>query len=254
MFKRITFIESTHSYLIDGNSTNCPSVTQLIKKFKKPFEKERMARMVANKTGSTSEQVKREWDQNNLFSTTLGSMLHKYIENFYNGKRLPFDGDLKNLKNEQKEQIIEVFPKLTKQFHNFAKTNHCLHSIKNEFVVGDLNDTNICGMLDMLCYNSETDEIEILDFKTNKKMAKESRYGKLLSPFDDMSEGEINEYTIQLNVYKYIIEKHTSLKISKMKIIWINRNNDEYQMFELDHIQDKIAQMFDCFRLKHKPS
>ena len=31
----------------------------------------------------------------------------------------------------------------------------------------------------------------------------------LFFPFDDMSVGELNEYTIQLNVYKYFIEKYT---------------------------------------------
>ncbi len=248
VFNSITFIESSHSYLVNGNSTRCPSVTQLIKRFKKPFEKEKMAKLVAKKTGLPVEQIKEEWDQNNLYSTTLGSMLHKYIENFYNCKKIPFEGDFKRLRNDQKDKIFETLPKLIHQFHDFAAQHNFLHSIKNEFVVGDIRDTNICGMLDMLCYNSETDGYEILDFKTNKKMSKTSKYGKLLYPFDDMSEGEVNEYTIQLNVYKYIIEKYTSLRVNKMKIIWFNVANQSYELFELEHIQDKIAKMFECFK------
>lgn len=251
-FNSITFIESSHSYLINGVESKLPSVTRLIKQFKKPFEKDKMANLVAKKTGLDPNLIKADWEQNNLCSTTLGSMLHKYIENFYNRKRLPFDGSLNSVTLEHKQTILKTLPKLIQQFHEFVKENEFLHSVKNEFVVGDVNDTNVCGMLDMLCYNSATQKFEILDFKTNKKMAKTSRYGNLLFPFDDMTEGEINEYTIQLNVYKYIIEKHTSIIIDKMKVIWFNVNNDSYQLFELDHISDKIQKMFEIFKSKNK--
>jgi len=207
-----------------------------------------MAKIVAKRSGLDATQVKEEWDQNNLYSTTIGSMLHKYIENFYNCKKLPFEGELKKLRSDHKTKILETLPKLVNQFHAFVKDCSFLHSVKNEFVIGDIGDTNVCGMMDMLCYNEQTEQFEILDFKTNKKMTKTSKYGKLLFPFDNMSEGEINEYTIQLNVYKHIIEKHTSVNIDKMKIIWFNTNNESYELFELESIQDKIAQMFDIIR------
>jgi hypothetical protein len=247
-FNRITFVEKTHSYLIDGQPTNSPSVTQLLKRFKRKFEKEKMASRTAKKTNKTREQVLADWELNNLYSTTLGSMLHKYIENFYCNKRVEFEGTFDGLGFEEKKKITENLPKLVEQFQNFYNDNKHLICVKNEIVLGDIEDTRVCGMSDLLCYNTETDKLEILDFKTNKKMDKTSPYGNLFFPFDDMTEGEINEYTIQLNVYKYFIEKSTSLKIDKLKIIWFNVNNDNYNLYELADIQTKVKQMFERFK------
>jgi ATP-dependent exoDNAse (exonuclease V) beta subunit len=245
VFKRITFVESSHSYLIDGEPTNSPSVTRLIKKFKREFEKEKFAKRVAKKRNVTVETVLAEWELNNLYSTTIGSMLHKYIENFYCNKRVQFEGTFDGLGVEEKKKIATNLPILIQHFHNFYKDNSHLLCVRTEIVLGDLNDTKVCGMSDLLCFNDQTQGLEILDFKTNKNMKKTSTYGNLFYPFDDMTEGEINEYTIQLNVYKYFIEKHTPLKIDKLKIVWLNANNENYVVHELPDIQDKIKLMFD---------
>ena len=249
VFNRVTFVESSHTYLIDDQPTNTLSVTGLIKQFKKPFEKEKMANIVAKKRGVTALQIKAEWDMNNLYSTTLGSMLHKYIENFYNNKKVQFDGSLNGLGKEEKIKLAGHLPTLIDFFRKFYTDNQHLLCVKNEIVLGDLSDTKICGMSDLLCYNTNTDQLEILDFKTNKKITNESKYGNLLFPFDDMSVGELNEYTIQLNVYKYFIEKYTDLKIDKLKIVWFNSiANDSYKVYELQDIQTKVEQMFEKVR------
>jgi len=210
VFNRVTFVEKTHSYLVDGTPTNRPSVTRLLKNYKKQFDKEKTALRTAKKQKTTVAHVLAEWEMNNLYSTTLGSMLHKYIENFYND-------------------------------------NKHIVCVKNEMVLGDIDDTKVCGMMDMLSYNTKTKCFEILDFKTNKKMDKISPWGNLFYPFDDMTEGEINEYTIQLNCYKYFIEKHTSLNIDKLKLVWFNVINEDYKVIELEDIQPKIKNMFNHY-------
>jgi hypothetical protein len=244
VFNRITFIEKTHSYLIDGMPSNKLSVTRLLKKFKKEFDKEAAATRVAKRMRVSTKQVLADWELNNLYSTTLGSMLHKYIENFYSNKRIEFEGTFKGLGYDEKKRIAANLPKLIEYFQNFYQDYRHLLCVKTEIVLGDIEDTRICGMSDLLCYNTNTDQLEILDFKTNKKMESKSKYGDLLYPFDDMSEGEINEYTIQLNTYKYFIEKYTQLKVDKMKIVWFNAENKNYKVYELDNIQNKINIMF----------
>lgn len=248
VFNRITFVEKNHCYLIDGKPTNSPSVTRLLKRFKKEFDKETAAARVAKRLGVTVAQVLADWQLGNLYSTTLGSMLHKYIENYYCNKRVEFEGKFEGLGFDEKKLIAENLPKLVGYFQNFYNDYSHLLCVKNEIVLGDLDDTNVCGMSDMLCYNTQTDELEIIDYKTNKKMEKKSKYGNLLHPFEKTSEGELNEYTIQLNTYKYFVEKHTKLKIGKLRIIWFNVVNDNYRMYELDDIQPQIKQMFEEFK------
>lgn len=248
VFNRITFVEDTHTYLIDGQQTNSLSVTRTLKNFKRPFDVEAAAKRVANKRKLTVDQIKAEWEANNLYSTTIGSMLHKYIENYYANKKIAYEGNLQKLSFDHKKKIEETFPKLVSHFLDFYQNNKHLHCVKSEFVVGDLDDTKICGMSDLLCYNENTQELEILDFKTNKKMEKYSKYGKLFYPFEFMTEGELNEYTIQLNTYKYFIEKYTKLKISKLKIIWFNAENDTYKEYVLEDISNQIKLMLDCIK------
>lgn len=248
VFNRVTFVEKTHSYLVDGQPTNSPSVTRLLKKFKKEFDKDTAAARIAKRMRTTVEAVLADWALGNLYSTTLGSMLHKYIENFYCNKRIEFEGNFEGLGFDEKKKIAENLPKLIGYFQNFYNDNKHLLCVKTEIVLGDIDDTKVCGMSDLLIYNTETDQLEILDFKTNKKMEKKSPYGDLFYPFDDMSEGEINEYTIQLNTYKYFVEKYTDLKIDKLKIVWFNVVNDNYKIFELADIQPQIKLMFDKFK------
>jgi hypothetical protein len=248
VFNRITFVEDSHSYLIDNQPTNSPSVTQLLKRFKRKFDADAASSRVAKKRGVTKEQVKAEWEMNNLYSTTIGSMLHKYIENFYCNKKVAYEGTFQQLGYDEKQKLEQNFPTLVQHFQNFYEDNKHLHCVKNEIVLGDISDTKVCGMSDMLCYNEQTDSLEILDFKTNKKMERNSKHGKLFYPFEHLDECEVNEYTIQLNTYKYFIEKSTNLKVDKLKIIWFNVVNDNYKQIELADMQNQIKLMFDQFK------
>ena len=247
-FNRITFVEKNHSYLIDNEPTRAPSVTRLIHQFKKKFDVDSNAARVAKRENTTPEMIKAQWKMKNVYSTVLGSCLHKYIENFYCNKKTGVDPDLSQLGHDEKTKLKENLPKLVSYFQNFYRDYNHLLCVRNEVVLGDINDTKVCGMSDMLAYNDQTDQLEILDFKTNKKMKAHSPYGTLLYPFDNMTEGEINEYTIQLNTYKYFIEQNTNLKISGLKIIWFNTENDNYKVFELADIQPKIKEMFARFK------
>lgn len=248
VFNRITFQESTHSYFIDGEPTNTLSVTGLLKKFKKKFDKDNIAIKVAKKRNITTETLLAEWENNNLYSTTIGTMLHKYIESFYCNKKPEYDGLTESLKRDDKLKILNNLPILVKYFHDFQQDNKHLECIKSELILGDIEDTKICGTSDLLCYNNLTKQLELLDFKTNKKMETESPYGKLFFPFETMSEGQINEYTIQLNVYKYFLEKYTSLKLNKLKIVWFNVCNSTYKIFNIPDIQKNIHLMFNVIK------
>jgi ATP-dependent exoDNAse (exonuclease V) beta subunit len=247
VFDRISFVEKDHTYYIDGVLNSVPSVTRVLKQFKKKFDVDEAAARVAKRQGTTIDYIKAEWEMNNLYSTTIGSMFHKYVENFYTKQDIPFEGNYTLLGFEEREKIKTNLPILVSYFEEFHKNHSNYECLKNEFVVGDIDDTKICGMLDMLAVNSDNQSLELWDFKTNKKIG-HSSYGYLFYPFDDMTEGQINEYTIQLNTYKHFIEKYTNLKVDKMKIIWFNVVNTSYQIFELPDIQTKIVQMLERYK------
>lgn len=248
VFNRITFKEKTHSYFIDGEPTNTLSVTGLLKKFKKKFDKQAIAAKVAKRRNITIEALLAEWEDNSLYSTTLGTMLHKYIENYYCNTKSSYEACLKHVGHDEKLKILENLPKLIGYFRNFYDDNKELECVKSELILGDIENTKICGTSDLLVFNNKTNKFELLDFKTNKKMESYSPYGNLFYPFEHMSEGEINEYTIQLNVYKYFLEEYTSIRLDKLKIVWFNVCNENYKIVNIPDIQNAIHLMFDMVK------
>lgn len=248
VFNKIHFVESEHRYFIDNEPAHELSVTRLIKRFKREFQKEAMAKRVANKLGVSVQQVLADWEMNGLYSTTIGTMFHRYVESFYKKQKIESNlSDFEKLGFDERTKIKENLPIMVKYFQNFYNRHPEYKCVKNEFVVGDLEDTKICGTADMLCLNPKGN-LEIFDFKTNKKINTTSKYAKLFYPFDDMDECEFNEYTIQLNVYKYFIEKYTDLKVDGLKLVWIQPTNDNFELIELPSIQDKIKLMLERFK------
>lgn len=248
-FNRITFNADAHQYFIDDSPSNELSVTKAIKLFKKKFDAETTSERISRRTGQTKEQIIEGWERNRDCSALLGTSLHKYIECYFNEeKHLVPDFSQYNLGFEEKTKIANELPVLIEQFHCFYNDHQHYKVVKNELSVGDLDDTKICGTLDMLVYNEKTKQLEILDFKTNKRMQRQTSFGNLFYPFEKFSEGEINEYTIQLNTYKYFVEKYTDLKIESLKLVWFNVQNKTYQVFELKDIQNHIKMMLNCIK------
>ena len=248
VFNKIQFVEGEHRYFIDKEPAHTLSVTRLIKRYKREFQKEAMAKRVANKLGVSVKQVLADWEMNGLYSTTIGTMFHRYVESFYTKQKINSDlSDFEKLGFDERTKIKENLPVMVKYFQNFYSKHPEYKCLKNEFVVGDIEDTKICGTADMLCLN-QNNGLEIFDFKTNKKINTSSKYAKLFYPFDDMDECEFNEYTIQLNVYKYFIEKYTGLKVDGLKLVWIQPTNIDFELIELPCIQEKIKLMFERFK------
>lgn len=243
VFDCITFLHSTHQYLINNQPSAPISVTGLLGKYKEKFDTEKWAAIKAEKLGITPDEMKAVWKLNNLYSTHRGTILHNYIENYYNNKIVPYNKEEveKDLGSDEHNRLRDEIQILVKQFKDFYKDTPDLLPLKKEFVVGDIIGTRICGMLDLIAYNTKNNTFEIYDYKTNKEIKFASKYKKqLLSPLDDIDECEFNVYSLQLNVYKHFIEKYTKIKIDKLYVVWFNVKNDTYQLIPLLDMQDKV--------------
>ena len=127
------------------------------------------------------------------------------------------------------------------KFYEDSKDN--LIPVKSELVVGD-REYGICGMVDQLFYNKKYNELQIWDWKTNKKIGTKNDYGeKFLEPLNNMDVCELNTYSLQLNLYKHIIEKNTNLKIGKLYICWFHETNKKYEVIECKDFSEEINQL-----------
>ena len=251
VFDRITFYDDTHSYKIDSEPSAKLSVTGLVNTIKEPFDEEKWAAIKAKEFGCTPEEVKLVWKKNNQMSTYQGSTLHNYIDNYYQNKVKPYNRVLAEsiLGQTLHEMMYKNLKVLVKQFNNFySDTSEYILPVKNEFVVGDLGDTRICGMLDMLAYNTLTEQFEIFDFKTNKRFSETSEFKKKLkSPVSHLDECECNIYSLQLSLYKLFIQKYTDIKIGKLKVVWFSINNNDYKVIELKYYPEECIALMEKF-------
>jgi hypothetical protein len=251
IFNRITFLQNNHKYLIDGKPTNTYSVTGLLDTVKQPFERNKWLTIKAKDNNTTKEVIEKEWLDKKNYGLSLGTIVHNYIENFYTNKIISYNQDhYKQLLGEEKhkalrEQVLKVIP----LFNNFYEQNNFYLPIKTEFVVGDMDDTKICGMVDVLMYNTKTQSYEIIDYKTNKEFNLNSRFNKkLLPPVQHLDDCEFNTYSLQINLYKYIIEKYCGIKIGACKVLWLNAQNETYKEFLLLDLQAEVKNMLDYYK------
>lgn len=251
VFDRITFYDSDHSYKIDGEPSAKVSVTGLVGSVKEKFDEEKWAQIKADEFGCTPAEVKLAWKKNNQMATLQGSTLHNYIDNFYQNKVKPYDRKFaKELLGDTLQEMMHRNLKvLVKQFMNFySDTNEYILPVKNEFVVGDLGDTRICGMLDMLAYNTQKKCFEIYDFKTNKEFTEKSKFEKrLLFPVEHLDECEFSTYSLQLSLYKIFIQKYTDIEIGDIKVIWFSINNEDYKIITLKYLPEECQEILRRF-------
>lgn len=239
-FRNIRFIEKDHKYKINGNIANY-SVTSLLKKYTSEFDSNKIAKNVAIKQNRRVEDVLKEWDYKRNYSCLKGTEFHKYVENFLNRKFVELDeksfhefllSEKSNDIESKKQTYIKTFKQMIISFLNFYKWyDENYYFLKSEFVVGDF-ESGVCGTIDNLSFHKKDKTLAILDYKTNQNIKSEGFKGKkLLNEMSHLDDCELVKYSIQLHVYKYILEKNTNFEVKNLHIIWFPENGN-YKLIE----------------------
>ena len=268
VFNEIKYYDEPHKYYIDGEPTI--SCTGFIHKFENDFEdginkpnsmadryahKQNFYPMESDRYGRpdyskpkpkeecvTEEDIKKLWKYKNNHGTYEGSTLHDYIENYLNNKIYP----------EPKEspeglKFEETYNVMKQHFHNFyddTVKKGKLIPVISELVVGD-KELMLCGMVDQLFWNERYQCYQIWDWKTNTRLRGENNYGnKMTGCLRMLDECELNTYSLQLTIYKKIIEKNTNLKLGSCHLVWFNEENDNYKIINCEDYSDHVENMF----------
>jgi hypothetical protein len=129
----------------------------------------------------------------------LGSELHKDIENFYNGMKC----------NNTNADFLQFT-----NFADYAKDVLEIEPYRTEWKVYD-DDFKLSGTIDMIFRNKNDRSVFYLyDWKRSKKQ----------------SDKDTNRYVVQLNLYKFILEKNYGIKISKMFLVYFHPSNIKYKI------------------------
>jgi len=240
-FNSIKYYDAEHKYYI--GDTEFTSATTFIGKFKPKFDTQRIAEEYANKRGLDVNSVIAEWDLKRDVSTFKGTLVHSLAENWWNNKFFPYNPS-ESVKAFGHDIITEKYEKCRDMFFKFyedAKQN--LVPVKMELVVGD-EEYKIAGQIDGLFFNKKSNELEIWDYKTNKEIKYSNDFGqKFQDPISHLDVCEFNTYSLQLSLYKHIIQKNTNLKIGSNYLVWINENISKYKVIKCQDMEAEIKLM-----------
>jgi len=243
-FDDIVYYDDPHVYYKNG--VKMTSVTTLIGKFEKEFDEEFFSKKKAKQLGITQAEVKAMWKRKNLISTVKGTAIHSYVENYLAHKVFPYPESVVRSAFNGEDPVREKYDKIIPLVHKFYDDiKGKLLPIKSEIIVGD-SDYEICGMIDQLFYNKKSKTLELWDWKTNEKITTTEPY-KLLSPISHLTQAKLDVYSLQLSLYKHIIQKNTNLKLGDSYLTWFNEHNDTYKIFKCHDYTEDVLKMLDSF-------
>lgn len=201
------FREDEHSYHYSG--VKYESVTSYIKKFKTSFDKDYWSKRKALERGVEVSVILDEWQGKADVANDLGTRVHKWIEDFWGGN--PRDLD----QNDDPEFIdrIDKFMNLyERKFKNLVPLTSELRIFCRKW--------RLAGTVDQpfLMWDEKMKEVIFLigDWKTNKEFRYDDhpkgKYQKLLHPFSHLWANHLNEYSIQVSLYRLMLEEEIGLK------------------------------------------
>jgi hypothetical protein len=247
-FNDIMFYDEPHKYFLDGKELI--SVTTLIHQYQEEFNEDYWSNYKAGQYFVSQEDILRGWKFINRKGVVKGSAIHDYAEKLFQNKKYeyPKEAIFKEFGFDPVWNEYQITKKHVDKFYNDVQGK--LIPIRTEFVVYD-KESMVAGMLDMLFYNVKTNEFQIWDWKTNKDFTFEMKNRHLIKDLFTLEDCDLETYSLQLELYKHIIEKNTSIKLGKSYIVWFSHNNENYQVIEVKNrsyfigriLENRIAEL-----------
>lgn len=216
-FTQLRFNEEQHKYTVDGKELT--SVTTYVKKFIKPFDVFMMSHRVANSRknrglGLTAEYFRKYWKFKGEMARSIGNITHFFAESMphFTEPSSPLE-----------KAVIAFYEDIIKDKEVIeAKELMCYYK-------------GLSGTVDLI--TSDDKGLIIRDYKTSKDLNRS--YGKMLAPFNSLKDSQLNQYSLQLLLYAYIIEKVTGNKAYKLEIVKLSDDG-----YEISQINEEVRTIF----------
>jgi len=228
-FGKLCFESETHRYWLEGQDHQFMSATTFIHGLQPEFKAESVAASVASKRGVSALEVLEEWKNKNEYSKALGTFIHLVMETYIKNYMDDFDDDMYWLKDEAPKANRKKAFAVAKQAEMlYEKVIEDWEPVELEFRIYDINCSlgddcgnplRLAGTVDALFRNRDNGEFWIFDWKTNEKLNHKGFNGKRMNPpFQKLEACNINEYRLQLSLYKAVLERHNVCAISGLKL------------------------------------
>lgn len=241
--ERIQFEEETHTYTIDGVRKGWTSCTGFLHNFFGHFDADAVIKKMMTSPkwyeskyfGMTAEQIKKQWADKGHAASTAGTRMHLDIEHFYNAMPsgvsmeeadgwIPQDGAEWNYFRDYQE-------KWGSQFTPF----------RTEWLVFD-EEHKVSGSIDMV-YKKADGTLAIYDWKRTEDLKTENKFQSGLGPVSHLPDTNYWHYSLQLNVYRYILQKHYGVTVSELALVVLHPDNPTWRVVRLNILDDEVLGM-----------
>ena len=234
----IHFDEGPHIYTIDGDSDYMSVTTWNHSHFEHFNADVIINKMMKSRNwtkskyfGMNANEIKSLWNKNGKEASEAGTKMHYNIECFYNDEDVEVD-----------ENCLEIdyFMKFEDEIGSY------LEPYRTEWMVWD-KELRLAGSIDMVFRNPDG-TLLIYDWKRCKEIKKFNKFQsaktECISHFPDSN---FWHYSLQLNTYKYILEKNYGEKVVGMYLVCLhpNNKNKSYQRFEVAHLKEEINNLME---------
>lgn len=233
---RISFVDSSHTYYIDGSSEGYISSTTLVHTLFPRFDADLIIKkMMRSKNwckspyrGMTPDNIKKSWDDNRDTAARMGTAMHENIEMYYNSRP-----------HETRSKEFRMFTEYVEDHENLVP-------FRTEWEIFD-DVAKVAGSVDMLYEDpDEPGSIIIADWKRSKAIKSENRWQKgtdvLTGHLDDCN---LVHYSMQLALYKNILQNRYDQKVSKTFLVILHPNQESYLKIETLDMDEVIQKVLD---------
>ena len=251
--KNIYFVEETHKYYVNGSCEGNISCTGFIHEFFGHFDAKAIITKMRNGAkwatskyyGKTDEEIMEEWSNNGKQASAAGTAMHFAIEQFLHGAT----------------DLIDPVVKDTPEWRYFTKfwadCGGDLEPYRSEWeVFTDSIDKSaeeerkikLCGSIDMVFRRKSDGKFVIYDWKRSKEIKSDNPFGSGLCPLEHLPDTNYWHYTLQLNVYKWMLETYYGLEIADLYLVILHPDSPSYRRMRLNILTDEVEDMIECRR------
>ncbi len=243
--ERCVFEAEEHKYEID--KIHFQSVTTVISRFFPLFNAdEAIEKMINGRNWNPSHkywgmqdyEIKQNWEEKGIKASEQGTFLHEQIENYYLGHEY------------EQPQEFDLFRQFTSD-HDF------LTPYRTEWRIFD-ESIGVAGTIDFIALNG--DSFEMYDWKRSLKVINklngapitQNRWGRGFKGLSDIDDTSFNHYTLQLSIYRFLLEKNYQIKLSKMFVVVLHPDYERYYKVEVPYLKEKAEYLLGALQSESK--
>jgi len=237
----IHFDEPTHIYTVKGTSEGYISCTGFLHAFFGHFNPDEIiAKMMSSPKwaqskyyGKTAAEIKAGWEANGAAASGAGTEMHLAIEMFLNDAH----------------DVIPANVKATREwsyFLDFWRDHGAdLEPYRMEWEVW-VEEIKLAGSIDGIFRRRSDGRFLIYDWKRSKEIKTSNTFQSGIGPMKHLPDCNYWHYSLQLNVYRWILESYYGLDVADMYLVIMHPDAKGYKRMRLNRMDAEVAEMVEC--------